>query len=327
VAALVLTHTATMSLLVILGAINGVVSAFAFPAASAIMAQTVPEEIRKQANALNRLGGNAAMILGSSVGGLLVASVGSGWGVAVDAASFVLAGVLFSLVRVAGYRNEGSSRSNLFRELREGWTEFRSRTWLWVVVIGFCFWNMAVVGGLSVLGPARADESFGRSAWGLVLAANTVGMVVGALMAMRIRVRRLLLLGVVCCVGPAVLLGALGLTPNVYVLMAAGLIAGLAIEQFGIAWEVSMQEHIPPDKLARVYSYDALGSFLAIPVGQVAAGPLAQAAGLRPALLIAAGVILLAVVGMLCSRGVRTLEHRPKKMATEATPVEPSLVS
>ena len=40
-----------------------------------------------------------------------------------------------------------------------------------------------------------------------------------------------------------------------------------------------MQEHVPADKLARVYSYDMVGSFVAIPVGQVAAGPIAEAVG------------------------------------------------
>ena len=54
-------------------------------------------------------------------------------------------------------------------------------------------------------------------------------------------------------------------------------LTGVAMEQFGIAWEVTMQEHIPADKLARVYSYDMLGSFVAIPIGQVAAGPVAEA--------------------------------------------------
>ena len=98
---------------------------------------------------------------------------------------------------------------------------------------------------------------------------------------MRLRVRRLLLLGVVCCVGAALLLLALALAPVAAVLMPAAFVTGVAIEQFGVAWEVSIQEHVPADKLARVYSYDALGSLMAVPVGQMAAGPLADALGRR----------------------------------------------
>jgi MFS family permease len=320
VAAVVLTDTASIGLLMALSAVNGTVSAFAFPAASALLPQTVPEEIRKQANAINRLGINAAMISGSALGGLLVAAVGPGWGLAVDAATFAVAGALFALVRVPPYRHAGAARSSTVRELREGWTEFVARTWVWVVVLGFCFLNMALTAAVNVLGPAVADARFGRRAWGFILAAEMAGMVVGAVVAMRLRVRRLLFVGVACCIGEAVFVATLGLTPLVIVLLPVAFAAGLALEQFGIAWETSIQEHIPADKLARVYSYDALGSFIAIPVGQVAVGPLAEAIGVVPALLVLASISTLAVVGMLASREVRTLEHhaaRPKPEPAE----------
>jgi MFS family permease len=310
VAALVLTHTATIPLLLGLSCVNGLVSAFAFPAVSALVPQTVNDDERTQANALNRLGSNAAMILGAALGGLLVAGVGPGWGLAVDSATFLVSAVLFGLVRVKDHRAPSSEGARMLTELREGWREFVSRPWVWIVVLGFTFFNMAEQGALNVIGPTVADASFGRTVWGLVLAAETAGGVIGALIAMRVRVRRLLLLGIVCCVAPPTLLVALALTPVASVLIPAALLTGLAIEQFSIAWEVSIQEHIPADKLARVYSYDALGSLLGIPVGQILAGPLAVALGASPALLIASGIGGLAVLGMLASRSVRTLSHR-----------------
>ncbi|MFI7547692.1 hypothetical protein [Actinoplanes sp. NPDC049599] len=92
--------------------------------------------------------------------------------------------------------------------------------------------------------------------------------------------------------------------------MLVNVLAGLGIEQFAVAWETSMQEHVPADKLARVYSYDMVGSFVAIPVGQVAAGPIAEAVGVEPTLIGAAVLIGLAVAGMLASREVRNLRHR-----------------
>ncbi len=194
-----------------------------------------------------------------------------------------------------------------------GWTEFVSRTWLWVVVLGFMFVNAAEVGAMSVLGPVVADAEFGRRSWGFVLAAETAGLVAGALIAMRIRVRRLLFFGVVCTFVGALLLAALAVIPVVWVLVAVAFATGVGIEQFGIAWETSMQEHVPPDKLARVYSYDALGSFIAIPIGQVAAGPAAEAFGTEATLLVAGAIIVVAVAGMLLSRDVRTLEHLPAR--------------
>jgi MFS family permease len=311
VAAAVLTGAATIPVLMVLSAVNGAVAALAMPAAAALVPQTVPADIRLQANAINRLGHNGAMIVGASLGGVLVAAVGPGWGLAVDAATFAVAAVLFTLVRVPRVVADTpvEERSSVFADLRIGWTEFASRTWLWVVVVGFCVLNAAFSGGLGVLGPLIADETIGRTAWGLVLAAETLGMVVGGFVAMRLKVRRLLLFGVAWCFGDVLLLGTLGVAPVIGPLIAVALITGFALEQFAIAWDTTMQEHVPADKLARVYSYDMLGSFVAIPLGQVAAGPLAEAYGVRTTLIGAAVLCALAVVGMLLSRDVRALRH------------------
>lgn len=320
IAATVLTGTATVSVLVALSACNGVFGALALPASSAIVPQTVPKDILQQANALNRLLFNTTAIVGASAGGVLVATIGPGWGIAVDAATFALAAVFFGLVRVApldtaaaelgGPAAAQPARSNILVDLRTGWTEFISRTWLWVVVAGFCVVNACLSGGLFVLGPVIADDTIGRQSWGLVLSAETVGMILGALVAMRLKIRRLLLFGVVCTAVEMLPLLALGIAPVLGVLLAAAFLTGLAIEQFGIAWETTMQEHVPADKLARVYSYDMVGSFLAMPVGQVVAGPIAEAIGAERTLIGAAALVGIAVLGMLASRDVRHLEHR-----------------
>ena len=142
----------------------------------------------------------------------------------------------------------------------------------------------------------------------------------GAFLAMRLRARRLLLIGTISCTLPAAFLIVLGAGLPVAILFVLAFATGVGLEQFGIAWETSLQEHIPEDKLARVYSYDALGSFIAIPVGQVAAGPLAERVGTEAALVIAGGVAMLATLGMLASRSVRTLTHDPAHATPQPAP-------
>lgn len=310
-AAVVLTDRTTIQLLVVLAAVNGAVSAFAFPASSALLPQTVPAESRRQANAVNRLGLNGAMISGAAAGGVLVAAGGPGFGLAFDAATFAVAAVCFALVRVADVRDPAAPRRRVLADLRDGWVEFVSRSWLWVVVLGFMFLNAVFAGAVLVLGPAVADETIGRAAWGLVLAAQTAGAVVGAIVAMRLRVRHLLLTGVICAASELFLLLGLALVPQVGVLMLAALLTGLGLEVFGVAWETTVQGHIPADKLARVYSYDALGSQLAVPVGQMAAGPAALTIGVEATLLAGAGIAGLTIAGLVSHRDVRRLELEP----------------
>jgi len=312
VALLVLTGSATVPLLIALAAINGMVGALALPASASILPLTVPAEVRQQANALNRLGLNSAAVLGAPLAGVVVAAAGPGWGIAVDAATFVVSALCFLPLRVSdpAQAAPAASRPHILADLRTGWSEFRSRTWLWAVVAGFCVINAAWAGGLFVLGPVVADETIGRRAWGLVLAAQTAGMIIGALVALRLRLHRMLFFGVFSCLFMALPIVLLGILPQLWALLAGALVAGLMLEQFSVAWETSMQEHVPADKLARVYSYDMVGSFVAIPIGEIAIGPIAHAAGVAATLVGAAALMTVAVLAMLSSRDVRRLRHK-----------------
>ncbi|WP_104164434.1 MFS transporter [Cryobacterium sp. N22] len=310
VAALVLSGSATIPLLVILSVLNGAVAAVSFPASAAIVPQTVPVAQLRPANALLRLSLNGGAILGASLGAILIAAVGPGWGLALNAASFALAGIVFAFVRTPNAPRTVDAAvpaSSVLRELREGWQEFSSRTWVWVVVAQFALVNAAFVGAIAVLGPLVADDSFGRAAWGLIIAAETVGLALGGLLALRWRPRHALGIGVGLVAVTALPIVGLAMVPLVPLLVIAFLLGGVAIEQFGVAWDQSLQQNIPPAKLARVYSYDAVGSFIAIPVGEILVGPLAHLWGTTPVLLGCAAVIVVASLAALSVRSVRRL--------------------
>jgi MFS family permease len=329
-AVLFLTHSATIPVLLVLAAINGMTSALSWPAASAILPQTVPDTMRKQANALNRLCANAVTIAGTSVAGLLVAVVGSGWCVAIDASTFLISGALFAFIRVqTPVARRTGDQPGLFTSLREGWRAFIGHTWLWVVVLGFMLYNAATAAGMGVLGPQFADLTVGRKLWGVVLAIETIGAIVGAFVALRVRVKRLLAYGVAACFAGSLLPLALVFTPSFAALLVAGFVSGLGLEQFGIAWETTMQENIETDMLARVYSYDMLGSILAVPLGQLLAAPAESAWGARGAMFGVGALMVLATIGMLCSRSVWRLKHGLAKPEVPLVPVpdlEPELL-
>jgi MFS family permease len=126
-----------------------------------------------------------------------------------------------------------------------------------------------------------------------------------------LRPRRILL---VACAAIALLLPGMLLLAAAApwpAIAAAYLLAGVGLEIFGVFWDMSLQQNIPPEKLSRVYSYDALGSFVLMPLGFIAAGPLAAAIGIQETVLLAAGVIAVGTLGMLAVRDVRTLERKP----------------
>ncbi|MGZ4396610.1 MAG: MFS transporter [Gaiellaceae bacterium] len=307
-AALLLTGHAQLWMLIALAAVSGASLAFFFPASVGIVPQTVPETMLQSANALLRLGLNTTTIVGSAVGGILVAATSPGVAIAVDAATFFLGALLIGLMSLpAGLRMEGS---HFLAELAEGWREFSSRTWLWAIVLQFGVMNAATVGTEQVLGPTIARQSLGCAAgWGLILTCESAGFLLGGLLQLRLRPRRLLIaatLGVMLGSGFSV---ALAVPLALVAVCFFALLAGVGAEAFGVNWDTAIQQEIPIDKLSRVSSYDALGSYVLIPVGLAVAGPIADAIGTSTTLYAVAVMNIVAALAVLSVREVRALRR------------------
>jgi hypothetical protein len=211
--------------------------------------------------------------------------------------------------------------STFVAELREGWTEFRSRQWLWVIVIAALVGNMCSAGGRQVLGPIVADRALGgAAAWGTILAFQSLGLIAGGIVALRLRPRRPLLVGVIGLFLWGITIPGLALELPVAVIAALGLVGGAGVELFGVYWDTTLQEHVPQHALSRVSSYDALGSLAAIPVGLAIVGPIADALGVANTLWLSFALMTAAVAGALLSRDVRTLERRNAEVVVDPEP-------
>lgn len=303
----VLDGSATVIGLALLSALNGAAAGIALPASSALIPQTVPARNLRQANAFLQAGIYGGTVIGASLGGILISAVGPGWGLAIDALGFAAAAPLYHFIRVQPVET-GSTQSNILQDLKEGWKEFVSRAWVWAIVVQFTIINAAFSGVMMVLGPVIADASFGRAHWGFIIAAQSIGLIVGSSLALRWRPRRDLFIGVMLmsfCALPIFMLSQLATTPW---LIAAFFMAGVTFGLFGVAWAQSLQTHIPPEKLARVYAYDAVGSFVAIPFGELIAGPLAIQYGTSNVLLVSALAVVIATAGASLVPAIRRLE-------------------
>ena len=323
IAALLFSGHARVWQLAALAAVNGASSAFFFPAASGITPQTVPESLLQQANAVLRLGRNSAWIVGGALAGLVVAATSPATGIAVASASFLVAATLTAAMRIPSSLHLRGS--HFIADLALGWREFASRAWLWAIVLQFGLVNAVEQGSQGVLGPAVAKEDFGgAAAWGLIASVQALGLVVGGIVMLRLRPRRLLLVGTLGFLLTSPLLFGLGVPVPLPVVVALAFVAGLGTETFGVLWDTSMQQEIPQDRLSRVYSYDALGSAALIPLGLAIAGPVADAIGTRATLFAAGTISLAATLAVLLVHDVRTLRRRVRVELPEAA-LEPAI--
>ncbi|SNX56088.1 predicted MFS family arabinose efflux permease [Streptomyces sp. TLI_55] len=315
-AGMVLSGHAPLVGMCLLAVAAGTATALFAPAMDGLVPLLVPADRLQRANGLLRMGTNSALLLGLSLSGVTVALVGAGWALAVNAGSFALSAVLTARLAVAA---RPRAKASGWHELREGWREFASRQWLWVVVAQSAVVVAALNANLGVLGPLMADRYLGGArAWSVVVAAQAVGTIAGAGLAARVRVRRPLLVAVVCMFPAAVPIALLSARAPVWVIAAAMFAAGVASDVFGVLWSTTVQREIPEHVLSRVSSYDWFGSLSLAPLGLLVAGPIASAVGVGPALAGCSALVVLATAAALLSPQVRTLRHPADRVSAAA---------
>jgi len=195
-------------------------------------------------------------------------------------------------------------------DLRLGWHEFTSHTWLWVMVSGASVFLFAVEAPFTVLGPVVARDAYdGARTWGFLAAAMGLGQIAGGVIALRWRPRRpflVLALGMSVAALPMAMLATTA-PPWALFTSAAGL--GIAWGMFDPFWLTALQREVPPDMISRVSSYDYLGSLAFYPAGLALAGPVADLIGASTTLWIAAGCGVAVSLFWISWRDVRAVHE------------------
>lgn len=293
--------------LVVLMALNGVAFAMMWPASVGLVPQIVDRERLQSANAFLALAQAGAFGMGAATAGVLVAAFGAGWAIGVDSATFAVSALLIALLRPRA--QERSAPASLLRDLRDGWAEFISHRWLWTIVLQFSVMLAAWQGSFAVVGPVVAARLLGGPAdWGAIAGAYGVGLLAGGLVALRVHVRRPMLVATLCVflnAGPPLLMSLPAPMPWI---AASAFFAGMGGELFGVLWFTTLHKLVAPDVLSRVSAYDILGSIALVPLGEAAAGPLVEAIGIQQTLWIAAAMIIVPTALVLLVAEVRNLE-------------------
>jgi predicted MFS family arabinose efflux permease len=304
-AAMFIAHAAPLSVVIALAAVNGCAAALFLPASKGVIPQIVAAGQLQPANALMRLTRNSTSIIGSAMAGVLVATIGSGWALAFDAATYVAASALLIGIRVEHV--DRAAPSTMLADLREGWQEFRARSWVWLLVAQFAFVN-GCFAAINVLGPLLARQYMGGApAWAAVLTAMAVGLVSGSLVAMRLHPRFPLRIAAAATFGFLPPFFLLAFHAPVWLVAASMLVNGVCVDIFEVLWDTSLQTHIPNEALARISSYDMIGSFVLGPLGLLAVGPVSAAIGITATLVGAGALLTFATLLPWLTRAVRDL--------------------
>ena len=181
---------------------------------------------------------------------------------------------------VAAAPVEVPESSSVVRDLRDGWREVRSRTWVWVTIVVFTGAVMCVYAPWYALAPIIARDHYGSAGvFGVLESVAGVGAVVGALTALRWRPRHPLAMGLILTLAWPVQDGLFALGAPVPVVVTFAFATGFGFSLLMIWWETALARHIPPRALGRVSAWDWMGSLALLPVGYLVAGPLAGALG------------------------------------------------
>ncbi len=309
IAVLLLSGAAEIWHLAVLIAIYGSAEAFFQPAATGLVPATISPQRLQQANALLGLSRSMAFVIGPAIAGVVAATTNPGIVFVVDAATFAVSAASLALLRLSRSRREGE-RQSFLADLKGGWHELVTHTWLWVIVAWASTFLCIVIAPFLTLGPVIAKESLGgAAAWGLIAAGWGTGSLCGGLLALRWKPARPMFVCTIftLLIAPAVALLALRAPAPVIALAQA--IGGLGMGLFGALWQTTLQQHVREEALSRVSAWDWMGSFAFLPLGFVLAGPVSNAIGISTTLWVSVGYLVASTLAVMLVPSVRNLRR------------------
>ena len=301
----------------VLQALGGAATAVYSPASTGLVPETVRPTFLQQANALMGIARYLAFPLGAATGGAIVATIGSGYALLVDAATYGTSALLLIQIRLSG-RPRTTSTPNFIRELREGWQAFTQHTWVWLLTGWISLYFLITYAPFFVLGPYIAKNSLGgATSWAIVVTGEAIGSLAGAVAGIRLRPRRTMVsIGALFSV-TALQCILLAVHAPALAIGAAAVLAGFAFSFGTVIWETALQQVIAPDKLSRVSAYNWMGAMVFLPAGYAVAGPVASVIGMSTSLWIGAIWIVVTTALVISVREVREFRLRPVQATDE----------
>jgi predicted MFS family arabinose efflux permease len=302
---LLLTGHARIWEIFVLQAIGGAATAFYSPASSGLVPEVVPRDHLQQANAYMGIARYLAFPVGAAAGGAIVATIGTGTALLVDAGTYAASVLLLSGIRLSG-RPSTTTTPNFIRELHAGWHAFTEHRWLWTLTVWIALYFLVTYAPFFVLGPYIAKHSLGGAgAWATVVTGEGIGALIGGLAGLRLQPKypwRVVCPVLALTAVQSVLLAA---HAHVVAIAAGALVAGFSFSYGSVLFETGVQRAIAPELLGRVSAYNWMAAMTFLPLGYATAGWIGDAIGTGTYLVIGAVWIAVTTTMLMLVSDVR----------------------
>jgi len=303
------TGNVPIAVLLIVNGAFGILWGIFWPAFSGVIPAVLPEAGLQKGNALNALFTNSGMILGAASAGFLIDAFGPAITLGIDAASFFVSGLLVFTFRHLTPRAV-HTENTMIDDLRHGWKVFISFRWIVIIVAVFSFIVMCWAAAENVLGPLIALEHFdGAKSWSYVITAESVGLVVGSLIAIKVKPKYPMRFLMLSSFTITFYIASLAKPQSLAVIAVGAFLFGITLDLWGTLWSTALQRKVPRDSLSRVSSFDAMGSLMFRPIGLAIAAPLSTLLGMETFIYILAVITVFAIVLPLFNSEVRNMSY------------------
>lgn len=303
-----ITGNGALWIFIVVGFVGGFLNAIWYPSMGALTSDLADEKILQESNSSIMLSSNIAMIIGTSIGGGLVALYGAGWAIVIDGVSFIIAGLVVYSLRKNTPVAKPTSEST-FRELMSGWKEFTSHKWIVAIVAASTILFACERSIYSIIGPLVAKNNLGGpKPWALILAIWSIGSVLGVLVAGKVKPKYPIRFALMMQFPSVLWALALGNTDSILLIAMASFSLGISMDLFYVFWVTTIQQHVAKDSLSKVLAYDAWGSMAMAPLIMGIAGPITEYFGTKATLNAISIICFIALLMPFLVREVRDIQ-------------------
>jgi MFS family permease len=313
-----LAHVITLSEIIALAMLQGLINAFDMPARQSFLVQMVEDRgDLSNAIAINSSMVNGARLIGPAIAGVVIAAVGEGWCFLIDGISYLAVIASLLLMRIV-HPTSGRKTASMLEQMREGWDYVRTFWPLRTVLLLFAL--ISLMGyPYMVLLPIFAAQVLhgGPTTLGWLSGASGTGALISALsLAVRKSVAGLTRMLPIAAAMLGCALMLFGFSHTLWLSLALMVVAGFGLIQVASVSNTLIQWLVTEDKRARVMSYYTMAFFGAAPFGSLLAGALAHRIG-APHTVV--------VTGAFCVAGAIWFTFQLPKVSAHMRPSSPDL--